>query len=188
MPFIFRRLDIPDVYLIESELMRDDRGLLMEAYKLSDFTNAGIDVRFVQENRLVSSKYVLRGLHYQMIPNAQGKLVSCVRGRVFDVAVDIRDGSPFYGRWVGTELSEEDSKMVYLPPGFAHGILSLTDISDVLYKCTAEYSPQDDRGIKWNDPDIAIDWPVDEPVVSPKDAMLPTLKDAENNFVYEAGE
>jgi dTDP-4-dehydrorhamnose 3,5-epimerase len=125
---------------------------------------------------------VLRGLHYQKTPHAQGKLIQCIKGNIFDVAVDIRKGSPAFKRWISAELSEENNRMLYIPPGFAHGFIVISDSADVMYKCTREYSPGDDRGIIWNDPDINIRWPIPDPVLSEKDRMLPLLRDADNNF------
>lgn len=183
MPFKFTRLSIPDVVLIEPRIFRDERGFFFETFKYSEFANAGIRESFVQDNHSQSSKGVLRGLHYQLNPKAQGKLLRCSKGRIFDVAVDIRKGSPSYGKWVGLELSEEDNNMIYIPPGFAHGFLTLSEKADVLYKCTEEYSPEHERGIAWNDPDINIDWPVQYPILSTKDLKYPALKGADNDFI-----
>jgi dTDP-4-dehydrorhamnose 3,5-epimerase len=185
MPFTFRELSIPAVILIESKTYRDARGFFMETYKYSDFARTGIKERFVQDNYSRSSRGVLRGLHYQKNPNAQGKLVQCMRGKIFDVAVDIRRGSPTFRRWVSAELSEENNLMLYVPATFAHGFVVLSESADVLYKCTREYAPEDDRGIIWNDPDLGIVWPVADPVLSEKDGRHPLLKEADNNFEYE---
>jgi dTDP-4-dehydrorhamnose 3,5-epimerase len=184
MPFTFKRLLIPEVILIEPRVFRDGRGFFMETYKYSDFVQAGINEHFLQDNYSRSSIGVLRGLHYQKDPHAQGKLVQCVQGRIFDIAVDIRKGSPTFRHWVGVELSEENSCMLYVPPSFAHGFLVLSESADVLYKCTREYVSAADRGIIWNDPDINIQWPVKKPVLSEKDGKHPLLKDADNNFKY----
>lgn len=184
MPFSFRRLEIPDVIMIEPGVFRDERGFFMESYKHSEFAAFGIKERFVQDNHSRSKKEVLRGLHYQNPPRAQGKLVRAVSGEIFDVAVDIRKGSPTYGRWVGVNLSEENMRMLYIPAGFAHGFLTLSDVADVMYKTTDEYSPEHEAGIIWNDPEIGIKWPLDEPVLSPRDARWPGLRDAVNRFVY----
>jgi len=127
---------------------------------------------------------VLRGLHFQRNPHVQGKLIQCIRGKIFDVAVDIRKGSPTYMKWISIELSEENNRLFYVPPGFAHGFIVVSDIADVMYKCTGEYSPEDDRGIIWNDPDIQIRWPIQGPVLSEKDSGHPLLRDADNNFEY----
>jgi dTDP-4-dehydrorhamnose 3,5-epimerase len=182
MPFVFTMHEIQGVVLIRPEKFGDDRGFFIETYKRTDFVKAGIEDNFVQDNHSRSSKGVLRGLHYQKTPHAQGKLVRCLSGRIFDVAVDIRKGSPTYGKWAGEELTAENNLMLYVPAGFAHGFLVLSETADVLYKCTAEYFPEDDRGIRWNDPDIDIQWPVSKPVLSEKDRIHPFLKDADNNF------
>ncbi len=184
MPFIFQPLDIPEIILIEPRRFEDTRGFFMETYKYSDFLRNGIQEHFVQDNYSRSVRGVLRGLHYQRNPHAQGKLVQCIRGKIFDVAVDIRKGSPTFMQWISTELSEENNRMFYVPPGFAHGFVVISDIADVIYKCTKEYSPEDDRGIIWNDPDIQIQWPIQEPVLSEKDSRHPLLRDADNNFEY----
>lgn len=157
----------------------------MELYKDSDFATNGIADRFVQDNYSHSVGPVLRGLHYQKNPKAQGKLVLTARGEVFDVAVDLRKGSPSYGRWVSAVLSRENRQMLWVPPGFAHGFCAVSDEADVLYKVTAEYAPDLERGVRWNDPDLGIDWPVNEPILSPKDRGLPVLRGADHNFVYE---
>ncbi|MDI6801269.1 MAG: dTDP-4-dehydrorhamnose 3,5-epimerase [Thermodesulfovibrionales bacterium] len=184
MPFEFTRLEIPDVILIKPKVFKDERGFFVETYKRSDFRSFGINEHFIQDNHSMSVKNVLRGLHYQKNPQAQGKLVRCIHGRIFDVAVDIRKDSPAYGRWVGVELSEENKLMLYIPVGFAHGFLALSGTAEIVYKCTEEYSPENDSGIIWNDPEINIGWPVNEPVISEKDRGLPLLKDADNNFTY----
>jgi dTDP-4-dehydrorhamnose 3,5-epimerase len=184
MPFTFKRLVIPEVILIEPGVFRDGRGFFMETYKHSDFAQAGISAHFLQDNYSRSSMGVLRGLHFQKDPHAQGKLVQCIQGRIFDVAVDIRKGSPTFRHWVEVELSEENNCMLYVPPFFAHGFLVLSESADVLYKCTREYAPAADKGIIWNDPDINIQWPVKEPVLSEKDRKHPLLKDADNDFEY----
>ena len=188
MPFAFIRTDIPEVVLIQPKIFEDHRGFFMETYKKSAFQKAGIDTDFVQDNHSKSVQGVLRGLHYQKEPFAQGKLVRCIRGSVFDVAVDIRKGSPTFGKWVGYELSEENRLMLWLPKGFAHGFLTLSKEAEIVYKVSgAEYSPEYDAGILWNDPDIDIQWPldtIDDVLLSQKDKKLPYLKDAEINFVY----
>ncbi len=185
MPFNFKKLEIPDVILITPAVFKDDRGFFMECYKYSEFSSAGIKEYFVQDNHSKSSRGVLRGLHYQKNPHAQGKLIRCLRGNIFDVAVDIRRGSESYGRWVSVELSEENNNMLYVPPSFAHGFVVLSESAEIVYKCTKEYSPKEDRGIRWDDPDIRIDWPIKNPHLSGKDISLPLLIEAENNFVFE---
>jgi dTDP-4-dehydrorhamnose 3,5-epimerase len=180
MPFKFTRLSIPDIILIEPKVFRDDRGSFVETYKYSDFAAYGITDSFVQDNHSTSVKGVLRGLHYQTNPKAQGKLIRCMKGKIFDIAVDIRRSSPTYSKWAGYDLSEETNLMLYIPPGFAHGFMVLSDKAEVLYKCTTEYSPENERGIFWNDPDINIDWPIKNPVLSAKDKAYPVLKDSDN--------
>ena len=149
----------------------------MEAYKQSDFDKAGITTRFMQDNHSRSDGNVLRGLHFQRGPMAQGKLVRVVVGAIFDVAVDIRAGSPTLGSWVGERLSEENHVMLFIPPGFAHGFYVLSDRAEVSYKTSAEYSPDHDAGIIWDDPDLGIKWPCVRPLLSEKDANLPRLRD-----------
>lgn len=178
MPFEFERLEIPQLILVKPRIFRDERGFFLEFYKRSDFKKFGIDVDFVQDNHSASVKGVLRGLHYQKHPKAQGKLVRCVRGKIFDVAVDIRKENETFGRWVGVELSEENHHMLWIPKGFAHGFLVLSDYAEIVYKVSgAEYSPESDAGIIYNDPDININWPIkDGLILSEKDKRLPTLK------------
>ena len=179
MPFNFRELDIPGIIVVEPKIFRDGRGFFMEAYKHSDFAAAGIPELFVQDNYSRSSKNVLRGLHYQKPPMEQGKLIRCIRGKIFDVAVDIREDSPTFKRWVGLELSEDNNHMLYIPPEFAHGFMVLSDMAEIVYKSTKEYSPADERAIIWNDPDIGITWPATDPVLSAKDVRNPLLRDAD---------
>lgn len=184
MTFQFTRLKIHDVVLVEAKTFHDDRGFFMEAYKYSEFAANGIPERFVQDNYSYSKRHALRGLHYQKSPKAQGKLVAVFSGRIFDVAVDIRQGSPTYGRWVSVELSDEHHNMAYVPAGFAHGFCVLSPEANVVYKTTEEFSPDLERGIVWNDRDLAIEWPIGSPILSPKDAALPTLREADNNFRF----
>lgn len=185
MPCKFTRLAIPDVILIEPQLFKDERGFFAETYKASEFKANGIDVNFVQDNHSLSTAGVLRGLHFQKNPNAQGKLVRVVKGKVFDVAVDIRNGSPTYGKWVSAILSDENYAMLWIPAGFAHGVCVLEDNTHLLYKVSGgEYSPQDDRSILWNDPDIGIEWPIENPEISEKDRMAKRLNEIDSNFVY----
>ena len=184
MPFKFTRLEIPEVILIEPKVFQDERGFFMEVYKTSDFAQFGIKDNFVQDNHSCSARGTLRGLHYQKHPMAQAKLVRCVRGAIFDVAVDIRKGSPIYGKWVGVILSATNKKMLYVPVGFAHGFLALEDESEVIYKVSNLYSPEHEAGIIWNDPEIDIKWPWDNPILSERDKTWPPLKEADNNFVY----
>ena len=184
MPFTFKKLKLPDVILIESISFSDDRGFFMESFKESIFINNGINAKFMQDNFSHSTQGVLRGLHYQKSPKAQAKLVIALRGEIFDVAVDIRRDSPTYGKWVGEILSEQNHELLYIPEGFAHGFCVLSEKADVLYKVSNEYSPEHEKGIIWNDPDIDISWPIDKPILHQKDHQLPLLKDADNNFVY----
>jgi len=184
MPFAFKRLGIPGVVLIEPKVFEDERGFFMETYKMPDFVTAGIEGNFVQENHSRSSKGVLRGLHYQNPPFAQGKLVRAVRGEIFDVAVDIRKGSPTWGKWVGVILSEENKNIIYVPAGLAHGFCVLSEIAEVIYKTTNVYSAEAEAGIIWNDEDLNIEWPIKEPILSEKDEKLPSLKNADIRFYY----
>ena len=184
MPFALKMLEIPGVVLIEPRVFEDQRGFFMETYKTPDFAAAGIKENFVQENHSRSSKGVLRGLHYQHPPFAQGKLVRVVRGEIFDVAIDIRKGSLTWGKWVGVILSEENKNIIYIPESFAHGFCVLSDIAEMIYKATNVYSPEYEAGIIWNDPEINIDWPIREPILSEKDKKLPSLKDADIRFYY----
>ena len=174
MPFEFERQKIRDVILVKPKVFGDNRGFFMEAYKKSDFFKNGIDVEFNQDNHSKSSKRVLRGLHYQAKPFGQAKLVRCPKGRIYDVAVDIRPNSPTYGEYVKVELSEENKNMLFIPEGFAHGFVVLSEEAELLYKTSGEYAPQADRGILWNDKDININWEIDfEPVLSEKDKNQP---------------
>lgn len=185
MAFKFEKLSIPDVVLIKPNVFGDERGFFTETYKYSEFKENGIDFDFVQDNHSKSKKGVLRGLHYQLNPKAQGKLVRVINGDVFDVVVDIRKGSPYYGKWVAVRLTADNKFILWVPPGFAHGVYVLEDDTELLYKATSEYSPEHDRGIIWNDPDIGIEWPDFNPALSEKDAKHPLLKDAENKFRYK---
>jgi dTDP-4-dehydrorhamnose 3,5-epimerase len=167
--------------LIEPDTFEDDRGFFLESWNLAAFEDlTGFDTAFVQDNHSGSKGGVLRGLHYQLPPHPQGKLVRVVVGAVFDVAVDLRRSSPTFGDWFGTELTAENRTQLWIPPGFAHGFLALSDWAEVLYKTTDYYAPDLDRSIRWDDPDIGIEWPIDgEPVLSDKDAGAPALGDAE---------
>lgn len=184
MPFKFSRLEIPDVVLVEPSVFPDERGFFMETYKLSDFSAHGISETFVQDNHSSSTKGILRGLHYQKNPKAQGKLVRVILGEVFDVAVDIRRGSPTYGKWVAQTLSAENRRVMYCPPGFAHGFCVMSQCAEVVYKVTVEFAPETEAGIPWDDPEIGIDWPVANPVLSQRDREWPGLNSADNNFTY----
>lgn len=186
MPFEFHRLAIPGVILVRAPVLEDERGFFVESYKHSVFAENGIAESFVQDNYSRSRHGVLRGLHYQKRPKAQGKLVTVMRGEIFDVAADLRHGSPTYGRWVSAVLSSREPGLFYIPPGFAHGFCVLSPEADVVYKVTAEYAPDLDRGVAWNDPELAITWPITNPILSPRDAALPQLQAADNNFHFEA--
>jgi dTDP-4-dehydrorhamnose 3,5-epimerase len=170
-----KNLSIPDVKLITPRRFKDDRGFFQQSYHREQYIDGGIDVQFVQDNWSRSTKGVLRGLHYQY-EHVQSKLVSVIRGAVFDVAVDMRKNSPTFGQWVGEILSEDNNRQLFFPKGFAHGFLVLSDTADFVYKCDDYYTPGDEYGVIWNDPDIGIEWPdVINPLVSEKDALLPNL-------------
>lgn len=167
---------IPEVIVLEPKVFGDDRGFFFESFRQDVFDEAvGRKVSFVQDNHSKSSRGVLRGLHLQLPPHEQGKLVRVVRGEVFDVAVDVREGSPTYGQWVGEILSADNKKQLWIPPGFAHGFLTLSDNAEFLYKTTDYYAPELERAIRWNDPTLAIDWPLKEPLLSAKDQSAPFL-------------
>jgi len=167
--------------VIDPEVYQDARGVFFESFQLDRFRGlVATDLSFVQDNHSRSVRHVLRGLHYQLAPRAQGKLVRVVCGVVFDVAVDIRRSSETFGEWFAVELSEDNFKQLWIPPGFAHGFLALTDSADLVYKVTDYYSPNHDRSIRWDDPDIGIEWPLDgEPILSDKDAAAPYLAEAD---------
>ncbi|UCE05619.1 MAG: dTDP-4-dehydrorhamnose 3,5-epimerase [bacterium] len=182
MSFIFQKLKIPDVLLIEPRSYIDERGFFAETYKRSEFIENGIKEEFVQDNLSHSSKGTLRGLHFQNPPKAQAKLVMVLKGEVFDAAIDIRKNSPTYGQYIGLTLSDKKIQMLYIPIGFAHGFCVLSDEADFFYKVSDEYAPILDSGIRWNDPDIGIQWPISEPILSERDAELPLLEQANLNF------
>lgn len=169
------------VVLVEPDVFEDPRGYFLETYHAAKYAEEGIRGPFVQDNFSHSIRGTLRGLHYQL-KHAQGKLVMALAGRIFDVAADIRKGSPTFGQWVGVELSEENKRQMYIPAGFAHGFCVLSDTSDVLYKCTDVYSRTDERGIIWNDPTLAIAWPVAGPLLSSKDQAYPRLAEMDNDL------
>jgi len=179
MPFQMRTTPIDGLLVIEPKVFADERGFFMESFKASDFAAFGITQNFVQDNHSKSRKGVIRGLHFQRAPYAQGKLVRVTRGRAWDVAVDLRKGSPTFGTWCAVELSADNHLLFWIPEGFAHGFLALEDDTELLYKCTAEYNPTSDGGVRWNDPDIGVAWPQIgvSPLLSSKDAVLPLLKD-----------
>ncbi|MBW7961796.1 dTDP-4-dehydrorhamnose 3,5-epimerase [Bradyrhizobium sp. BR 10261] len=175
--------ELPEVLIVEPKLFGDQRGFFLETYQFQRYVEVGIQRPFVQDNMSRSVRGVLRGLHLQN-PNTQGKLVSAMRGRVLDVAVDVRVGSPNFGRHVAVELSEENRRQLWVPRGFAHGFVVLSETADFFYKCDDLYSPKDEVSIRWNDPAIGIKWGVDDPSLSAKDADAPLLAEVKNLPVY----
>lgn len=184
MPFVFQKLKIPDVIIITPKIFMDARGFFIETFKQSDFAQNGIKEHFVQDNYSKSTRGVIRGLHYQKKPKAQAKLVRCTKGVILDVAVDLRKGSPTYRDWVSAILTEENKKILYIPAGFAHGFAVMSNEAEIAYKTSEEYSYEDDRGIRWNDPAIGVNWEIENPVLSNKDLKQPFLIDADINFTY----
>ncbi|MFA5839891.1 MAG: dTDP-4-dehydrorhamnose 3,5-epimerase [Candidatus Margulisiibacteriota bacterium] len=186
--FVFHTTPLRDLLSIEAKAFADERGFFMETYNKGDFEKNNFFEQFVQDNLSLSQKGVVRGLHYQIPPNAMGKLVRCIKGQIFDVGVDIRQGSPTFGKWYGEVLSGENFKMLYLPPGFAHGFMALENDTYVSYKCTGIYSPKDERAIVWDDKEIGINWPVNavggKVIVSDRDKAHPGISAAETNFKY----
>lgn len=178
MSFEFEKQKIEDVILVKPKVFGDNRGFFMESYKKSEFAANGITVEFNQDNHSKSTAHVLRGLHFQKPPYGQAKLVRCIRGRIYDVAVDIRPDSETFGKYVKVELSEENKHMLFIPDGFAHGFVVLSEVAELMYKASREYAPQADCGIIWNDGTINIDWGIDfEPILSEKDTKQKTLKE-----------
>lgn len=177
---------ISGLYVIEPRVFEDSRGYFFESFNQQNLEEAGIDYQFVQDNQSKSGFGVLRGLHYQLAPKAQTKLVRVLEGNIYDVAVDVRKGSPTYGQWYGMELSAENKKQLLIPKGFAHGFSVLSETATVFYKCDEFYAPEYDAGIIYNDPELNIDWkiPVEKVLLSEKDGKLPLFKDAKNNFSY----
>lgn len=180
MPFQFEKLDIQGVVLIKPVVFRDKRGFFLETYKEKDFEEAGIGCEFVQDNHSHSKEGVLRGLHYQKEPYAQAKIVRCVSGEIYDVAVDLRRNSPTFGDYVGVHLSGSNKHQLYIPKGLAHGFLVLSGQADVAYKVDEFYAPDYESGLIWDDPDVGIDWPIDNPTLSEKDKKWPTLSELKN--------
>lgn len=176
MPFEFHETELKSVIEITQVSVPDERGYFVETYKKSDFVNHGIELNFIQDNHSYSMERVLRGLHFQRAPYEQGKLVSVVSGEIFDVAVDIRPNSENYMKWYGTILSQKNNKMLWIPPGFAHGFQAIED-SHIIYKVTEEYSKDHDGGIRWDDPDVSVNWPISSPIISKKDRQLPLLRE-----------
>lgn len=184
----FKKIEttLEGVYILEPTVFEDHRGFFMESYNKRDFEEIGLFFDFVQDNHSLSIQAgVLRGLHFQLNPKAQTKVVRCLKGAIYDVVVDIRKGSPTFGKWIGVILTEYNKRQIVVPKGFAHGVLTLVPNTEILYKVDEYYSPEHDRAIRWNDPDLNIDWPVKEPILSDKDKNAPFLKDIfeEINFV-----
>ena len=184
MPFRFSATDLPGMLLIEPSVFPDERGFFVETYKRSEFAAHGITEDFVQANQSRSSRGTLRGLHFQNPPQSQAKLIRSLDGKIYDVAVDMRRESPTFGKWQGLYLSAENSRMLYVPAGFAHGFCVLSDEAGFLYKCTEVYSPADERGILWNDPALAIAWPVKTPLLSAKDQAYKCLADMQQELPH----
>lgn len=182
MSFTFHPLAIREVVLVRPQRHVDDRGVFAEVYREAPFREAGIDARFVQDNLVRSVQGVLRGLHYQLPPSPQGKLVGIVEGRIYDVALDLRRGGPTYGKWVSRILDVDTGEMLWVPPGFAHGYCVLSETADVFYKVTAPYALELNRGIRWNDSKLGIPWPVTDPVLSDADREQPAFDRCENPF------
>jgi dTDP-4-dehydrorhamnose 3,5-epimerase len=184
MPFI--KTEIPDVIIFDPKVYADERGHFFESYNRKAFEDAGIVCIFVQDNQSLSSCGVVRGLHYQLRPHAQAKIVRALEGTVLDVAVDIRKGSPYFGKWVAVELSGENRKQLFIPRGFAHGFAVLSKTAVFFYKCDNYYNPENEAGINCRDPELKIDWKIDpsEMIISGKDMSLPVLGEARNNFIY----
>ena len=181
--------ELPGVLLLQPRIFRDDRGFFYESFNEQVFARhavEGLPTQFVQDNHSRSVEGVLRGLHYQLT-QPQGKLVTCVRGTIFDVAVDIRVGSPTFGRWTAATLTGDDPHYLWIPPGFAHGFCVLSPVADVIYKCTAPYLAEDDRGVLWSDPRIGVPWPVSDPLLSPKDLRHPGLDPARADLPRYSG-
>lgn len=185
MPVKLIETELPGALLVQTGRIADDRGFFAETYSRPVWRDAGFAPEFVQDNLSMSQRGVLRGMHYQLEPHALGKLVRAVSGAIFDVGVDLRKGSPTFGKWIGHELSAENNLALWLPPGFAHGFLALQDNSLVIYKCTHIHTPEAERAFHYADPQVNILWPIEPTVVSEKDAAAPTLQNAEHNFIFE---
>ncbi len=188
MPFKFQKLDFPGVVLIEAETFNDNRGYFLETYKRDDFKEAGIDVNILQVDHSRSEKNVIRGMHYQKLPMAQAKIIDVINGEIFDVVVDLRNGSPSYGKWLGMHLGGKTRQMLFVPEGFAHGFCAISETAEIVYYCTQVYAPEHQRGILWSDPQINISWPVKNPIVSEKDINLSLFNKADHNFTYQNDE
>jgi len=179
------KTNVEDVIIVEPKVFGDHRGWFTETYSKEKFKEHGVEIDFIQDNHSFSAqKNTLRGLHFQLNPKAQTKLVRCTKGKILDVAVDLREGSPTYKKWIAVELTEENKKQLLIPKGFAHGFLTLTNDVEVQYKVDEYYSPENDRSIRFDDPDIGVIWGVDSPILSDKDLNAPTLKESDINFKY----
>lgn len=185
MPISISKGPLPGLLICEADIARDNRGYFSETYSQSVWKHRGFEETFVQDNLSMSAKGTLRGLHYQLNPNGQGKLVQVLRGSVYDVVVDIRRGSPTFGEHFGLELSSENRKYLWVPVGFAHGFIALEQSTHVLYKCTTTHAPSSERSILYNDPKLEIDWPLEATLISDKDKDAPIFEEAEFNFEYE---
>lgn len=184
MPVEFEPTEIPDVLVVRTGVFRDNRGFFSETYSEPIWRDAGFTETFLQDNLSGSAKGTLRGMHYQMDPHGMGKFVRAITGGVFDVAVDLRQGSPTFGKWVGRELSAENGLALWVPIGFAHGFVAMEDNTLVYYKCSGVHTPEVERAVNYKDPEVGIEWPLEPTIISEKDAAAPGLQDAEYNFVY----
>ncbi len=185
----FQSTELPGVVLVEPDVHRDERGFFLETYQAARYRENGIPVEFVQDNHSASVRGTLRGLHAQLTPRPQAKLIRVLDGEIFDVAVDARVGSPTFGRHVGARLSSDNHHQIYVPAGFLHGFVVLSERAEVEYKCSALYAPECEVAVIWDDPDIAIDWPVERPVLSPRDSVAPRLADVRERLMpYEGGD
>lgn len=182
------RTAIEDVWVIETDFVYDERGFFVESYHADRFRELGIETAFVQDNHSRSRRGVLRGLHYQDLTAPQAKLVRCARGAVYDVAVDLRVGSATFGKWVGVELSDENMRQILVPVGFAHGFVVLSEVADLHYKCSSYYAPTAEGSVAWDDPDLAVRWPVDEPILSTRDRQAQTVRQYLTNPAFTFGE
>lgn len=183
---IVTKTEIEEVLILEPRVIGDHRGWFIETYSKDSFKELGIDTNFIQDNHSFSSrKGTLRGLHFQLNPSAQTKLIRCTKGKILDVVVDIRKGSPTYKKWLAVELTEENKKQLLFPEGFAHGFITLTDNVEVQYKVDKYYSPENDRSIRFDDPEININWGVENPILSDKDLNAPILLESDANFIYQ---
>jgi dTDP-4-dehydrorhamnose 3,5-epimerase len=179
---------LPDVVVIDTHYFQDERGFFIEPWNQRDYTEAGLPLSFVQEGHSRSARGVLRGMHYQDMTAPMGKLVRCTLGRIFDAAIDLRAGSPTFGRWISVELTAENKRQIYVPPGFAHGFQALTDVVEVQYKQTGFYAPPSEGTIAWNDPDVAIAWPLNDPTLSARDQRGMSLKTYQERPAFKHGE